>query len=520
MKVLISLSILKLKARVRMLFSKKSSAILTILAILFYGAIMFVSLNLDDTLAVSLFDKHGLVLLAVGYTALMVLSVMFQKRKALLFEEDSFYLFKGPFKQWQVLAYASLSNVGVAFLYGLLTVFVTSCMSMGTPLSVSTLIAIAVASMLTVLFWVQLSDALYIDSLINQRKRNVVRYLAMAVLLCPILILLWQVIQNDFVLEGALLDFLVSDAFYYIPGFGQMKLAVIGVMDGNLMQSFFGFGSLLLLYGMAMVLFLLPKPYFYEEAMQDSSEISAYYKQMRSGKSSVFALQDTKVKAVKTVKFGVGAKAIASKNFLMMKKSRSLIRGQELLILVIYFGMSIMIGNQFGMFLYMLYIFLFFLLQDSDLLKELKHYQIYLIPDHAWKKLYYAMFPSFVKISVIACAAIALAGMYYGVGLQEILLTMIQIEGFIVVFLAASVLSIRLMKARTSRIVENMVRMGLIILCALPGFACMIYMVYHAESFDIRLMEWMNYASLALNFIVSAIILFFCKDMMLSLIHI
>ena len=83
MKVLISLSILKLKARVRMLFSKKSSAILTILAILFYGAIMFVSLNLDDTLAVSLFDKHGLVLLAVGYTALMVLSVDVYKRQPL-----------------------------------------------------------------------------------------------------------------------------------------------------------------------------------------------------------------------------------------------------------------------------------------------------------------------------------------------------------------------------------------------------------------------------------------------------
>lgn len=516
MRVLLSLAFLKGKAKIRNLFQTKSSAIFTILCALGYVGIMVMMLTLDkNPLAMmNALNQHGIVMLGVGYTALMVFSTMFQKRKALLFAEDSFYLFKGPFTQRQILLYASLATLTTSFLFGLLTVFVVVAMSMQNEISFGFMGMLLLTSMLSVMIWVQFNDTIYLYSLVYPKYKPIVRWIAIVLLALTGILLLWEAYVNDFAIMAAGKDFLMTDTFYFFPVFGQMKLALIAFLNHDLSALAIGLGALVLLYILTLLLFIRRKPDFYEYAMLDSEEFSQYYKAIRSGKKSSFDMNAKKVKQVKHTRFYRGAGAVFSKNLLMMKKGRSLLRGQELLIIAIYFLMAIVLDNSFEMFAYMLYVFLFILLQDCDLLKELKNYQIYLIPDSAGKKLLFAMLPSLIKISLIACVSILIGGIYFGVTAKDLLLNMIQMEGYILVFLSASALSVRILKSRATAIVENMIRMIILILCALPGIFLTFFMLTKWHVTDVSAYEMVTYGSLALNFVLSLILFYFSKNMM------
>ena len=66
-----------------------------------------------------------------------------------------------------------------------------------------------------------------------------------------------------------------------------------------------------------------------------------------------------------------------------MRKTGNFLRKQDVAVIVFYFVISLIVlpDNVFYMFCYMMIIWLFTLIQDSDLLRDLNNYQIYLIPD-------------------------------------------------------------------------------------------------------------------------------------------
>ena len=95
MKVLGKLYLLKLKGTIRNIFSKPSSAIFTIIMILLYGALIVMALSHPE-IAMSvgnLQDVSMVILVNIGFSALMVTTMMMQKKMALFTEDDAFYLF-------------------------------------------------------------------------------------------------------------------------------------------------------------------------------------------------------------------------------------------------------------------------------------------------------------------------------------------------------------------------------------------------------------------------------------------
>ena len=99
MRSLLFLSFLKMKGAVRNQFRTPASALITILLILLYGGlvIMAFAASSDNPMAKGTLDTNSALLIGIGMTALFAFTVMLNKRKALVFDTDAYYLFAGPY---------------------------------------------------------------------------------------------------------------------------------------------------------------------------------------------------------------------------------------------------------------------------------------------------------------------------------------------------------------------------------------------------------------------------------------
>src|SRR5699024_11342459 len=81
-------------------------------------------------------------------------------------------------------------------------------------------------------------------------------------------------------------------------------------------------------------------------------------------------------------------------------------------------------------------IWLFMMMQTSDLVGKLKNYQIYLIPDKPYKKLIAVMIPTFMKVSIIGTLSFIVVGMYYHETFLTIFMYLINMFGYIFIFMS------------------------------------------------------------------------------------
>lgn len=510
MSALTRLWFVKLKATIRNLFRKPSSAILTVFMILVYGFLIITALTMPST-GYQLIEFHTAILMSIGFTALMAFSLLLQKRKALFYENDSFYLFCGPFSRSQVMRCLMAQSTLQAFLFSCISTFMLICFGMGAEFSFLLVLFTILGNFLALFFFMTLTDYLYILGISdpkNKKWTKIVAALFILILLCVFVITLSQ---NHFDIENGLIQFAQSDLFYVIPVFGWIKMLLITLLEGQMLMSLAALGLLLIANIVVAILFISFKGDFYEQAMMDATEISAYMNQVKAGKKSAQRL-NAKVHD-SSIKFRDGAGAIFSKNLLMMKKTRDFISMQDIGILVFYFLISLFTEAGFGMYAYMLIIWIFQVLQTSDLVNELKNYQIYLIPAKPFAKLWYAILPTLIKIVLLMSTAVVIGGVFYRMPVMQIIQYWIMLIGYAFVFVSGTVLSIRILKSRTNMMLENMMRMLIVFVCSLPGIIMTVYMITSGNFNETSLMLSSN-LSLITNIVLSLLILFGCKNMM------
>lgn len=513
MSALTKLWLYKIKGQIRNLFSKKSSAIFTILMVLFYGFVLVSMLFMDKTIitGTNMIDVHTTVLFPLGLTAMMVMSFLFQKRKALFFAEDSFYLFSGPFTKKQVMKYLISQTIMQSIMFGLLALFIM--ITMGSNLQISFLFYLIVFLVNTVItfFFLILTDYLYVLSITNQKYKMLSRGIVFMLLGICLLIYLIAAIQNNFDLKTSFMEFVQSDLFYLIPLFGWGKLIMIAYVEANVSMVCVGALAISLATAIVYYLFIHFKGDFYEQALEDSIAYTEFYKKAKEGKSS--SLSDKKVKQV-NASFKMGAYAIFSKGMLVLRKSNGFISTKEILVLALYLVITLFTNLSFTFFMYMMLFYLASLLQESDLAQELKNYQIYLIPEKPIKKLIALILPTLLKTVILVSIAMIVGGFLFSAQWNEVLLYLITIYGYTMVFISASVLSMKILKSRTNLVMENMLRMLIIFASSIPSVILIIYLMSNPERFSMEMLNVISYSSLVLNFIVSIIIIFFCRNML------
>ena len=478
MKPLLKLWLLKIKGTIRNLFKRKASGVFVIIMILFYGAMIVSLFNVDagQIMAVNNIDLHMGILLLIGFQAIMLFATLMQSKKALFTGEDAFYLFTGPFTRRQVMSYLTFQTIIQAFLLALISLVFLAAFSGGAGFNFIFIVLAYLASVITVLFFLLLTDYLYVLSIGDKKYRKYSKIIPGIIIAFVVIIVLVLYLQTGNY-HTLFMDFVQSNLFYVVPIFGWMKLALIAYVEHNYLLVTLGYlllcGAVILVY----VLFIGYRGNFYEQG-----------------------------------EFRQGAYAVMSKNILLMRKTNSFISVSDLISIGIYIAVTIAVDVGFGMFIYMMVIWIFSSLQNSDLSKELKNYQIYLIPDKPFSKLIAVIIPTFIKIFVVAAVSFIAMGLYYHQSLMMIIVYLLNVIGYTSIFISGSVLSVRLLKSRTSPMMENFMRMIVMLIGAIPSAVITTAILLNSGT-TVAMMA-ASYVALFVNFAISFLILYGCRNMM------
>lgn len=515
MKSLFYLSMTKWKGTIRNQFRSISSAILTIFMVLLYGG-LFVAVFLipsDAMSEVMNMQFNTALLMGLGVLALLCVTVLMNKRKALVYDTDAFYLFAGPYTRKQINGFILVQTWFQSAIYGLICSYVTAMMSFGSGFTVSMMLFSLVIYWLIMAFFLTLTDYIYLWSLVK-KKHEIWNYVVvLLVVFSAAAVFFLSVQRTGYDLKNGYMDFALSREFYMVPFFGWGKWAINAFSQGNYVSMLWG---ILLLVGCNLVLgilFLHFQKDIVEQAVEDAQSVSDYMRKVRANKGN--SIMDTKkVKGIKG-EFPEGAKAIFYKNMLMMRKTGNFLRKQDIFVIVLYFVISYvcMPGHRFYMFCYMMMIWMFGLMNDAELLGDLKNYQIYLIPEKPLKKLFYAVIPAYLKIGIILGTAIIFSGVLNRMPVLDIVQYALMLLGYAMIFLAGTVLSVRLLKSRTNVMMENLLRMLIILVCAIPSSVLGVLCYFIFRDLNMIVMVTSIF-TLVLNFGVSILIMVACQGMM------
>lgn len=515
MKSLFYLSMTKWKGTIRNQFRSISSAILTIFMVLLYGG-LFVAVFLipsDAMSEVMNMQFNTALLMGLGVLALLCVTVLMNKRKALVYDTDAFYLFAGPYTRKQINGFILVQTWFQSAIYGLICSYVTAMMSFGNGFTVSMMLFSFVIYWLIMAFFLTLTDYIYLWSLVK-KKHEIWNYVVvLLVVFSAAAVFFLSVQRTGYDLKNGYMDFALSREFYMVPFFGWGKWAINAFSQGNYVSMLWG---ILLLVGCNLVLgilFLHFQKDIVEQAVEDAQSVSDYMRKVRANKGN--SIMDTKkVKGIKG-EFPEGAKAIFYKNMLMMRKTGNFLRKQDIFVIVLYFVISYvcMPGHRFYMFCYMMMIWMFGLMNDAELLGDLKNYQIYLIPEKPLKKLFYAVIPAYLKIGIILGTAIIFSGVLNRMPVLDIVQYALMLLGYAMIFLAGTVLSVRLLKSRTNVMMENFLRMLIILVCAIPSSVLGVLCYFIFRDLNMIVMVTSIF-TLVLNFGVSILIMVACQGMM------
>ena len=515
MKSLLYLSMTKWKGTIRNQFRSISSAILTIFMVFLYGG-LFVAVFLipsDAMSEVMNMQFNTALLMGLGVLALLCVTVLMNKRKALVYDTDAFYLFAGPYTRKQINGFILVQTWFQSAIYGLICSYVTAMMSFGSGFTVSMMLFSFVIYWLIMAFFLTLTDYIYLWSLVK-KKHEIWNYVVvLLVVFSAAAVFFLSVQRTGYDLKNGYMDFALSREFYMVPFFGWGKWAINAFSQGNYVSMLWG---ILLLVGCNLVLgilFLHFQKDIVEQAVEDAKSVSDYMRKVRANKGN--SIMDTKkVKGIKG-EFPEGAKAIFYKNMLMMRKTGNFLRKQDIFVIVLYFVISYvcMPGHRFYMFCYMMMIWMFGLMNDAELLGDLKNYQIYLIPEKPLKKLFYAVIPAYLKIGIILGTAIIFSGVLNRMPVLDIVQYALMLLGYAMIFLAGTVLSVRLLKSRTNVMMENLLRMLIILVCAIPSSVLGVLCYFIFRDLNMIVMVTSIF-TLVLNFGVSILIMVACQGMM------
>lgn len=512
MNILFKLLLTRFWASVRHQFSRLSSALFTIFMILFYGGMIVLCLRSGETSLslLNLTDINLSIMIGIGMTAMMVAIMLLQKKKAMFLEPDAFYLFSGPFTRRQTMLYLIIQNLSGAVMCGALSLLMVIFLGSFLQFTFTFMLLAFLCFFLVYVFFLTIYYYLYLLTIEDEKYRYIPMIIAALYAICIMIIYGIAYVESGSSLNLSGTYFLNSELFYWVPLFGWIKWILVSYVAGNWLSVGIGFTLLLISCAVITICLCRYKGNFVEKAMEDAVEFTKIYKEVRAGKKS--QLSDKKIHDVKC-NFYSGAMAIYSKNILLMRKSNDYIRWTDIFTLGLYLVITLLLNLGFGFFIYMMMFWLFSVVQNADFMKDMNNYQIYLIPDHPLKKMISVILPTFLKMIVPMILALILSAVLYQSDIKTALQYGIMLLGYALLFISATVLSLRILKSRNNVMMENMLRMVIVIVSAIPGILLTFYFI-NKGTFTFATLQQMTVLSLGMNIVISIIILFICAPMM------
>lgn len=467
MNSLLTLQYLKAKGFVRKIYSKPLSAVLTTAGVIASVALA-VFMAMLDIPAEEKGPFEVLTAMYLGFSMLLMVTMLASPRTAYVNENDANYLLVGPFKTSQIIAYGLIGSLSGALLYAVLS-YAYVIVFFGALFEIKAVDYISLLMVSLLLFYCVFSlvDMLYIR-LMNSKyqvwiKRGIIAVVAAA--LAMIFGYYYFTSQSKDFFE-AFSGFMGSTAFNLVPLVGWAKMALLAFHYGNLTV---GFGGLLLLAILAVGFTwatISAKEIDPETILEDAQ----WYTEMknRTRKSQSNLNLNLKVHEVKETKWGSGARAISSRMMLDMRKTRSFITRQEVMLTLLYLAISFFSKFSYSFYSRYVSIILFIITMSSNYNDELKHHYIYLIPDKPVKKLLALLGPTVLKLVIIIFVMMTL-GIILQPTLFEYVSAIFELCGYGLLFISANIWSLRLLKGNDNQVANQFIKMFLILLALVPS---------------------------------------------------
>lgn len=462
MVTLLKLSLLKRFAKIRNIFSKPTSALFTLGAILLYGSMFIPMFRHEGKAIMALELMQAYIMIVLGISAFFMLSMVLSKHQSLFFLEDSYFMFIGPFNRKQILSLLPFENIWGSMLLALLASFLSAFQfSLHFVMPIQLVLITFLMNTLLISAFSLIMEWFYLKGIIHKTKSKGPRIFFAFIIVSTLIILGAQFYQNGFDVMASLMAFVTHDSFFWIPLFGWAKLGLVGFVSHNIVQVLLGFGFMLLFHVLAIYVFANTKGDFFEQAMLDAEDFSEFYARAKAGKQEI---NTDDIKRV-SVKYGTGARAIHNKNVLLFKKQRRMISIKDVLIYIIYLIMGYFMKMPIQGYIMFVIIALFNQANVDTLTDDLKQYHLYLIPDSPLRKLFNTIKLPFLKSLGIALFFTLVSIGMAGANLREALVALVFVSSYVALINVSSILTIRIMKSRQNQIVDMLLRM---ILCVLP----------------------------------------------------
>ena len=468
MNALSYLFFVKLKAQLRRLFSKPVSAIVTLFVLAFFGFSIYSAVSNREMMSamMNVQSVQGWMMLFCGYVLFLMTVMILQKRSAIVTRDDAQFIFAGPFTRKQTLAYLLIETVEGSLIYALIAVaYILMMMSSTVILTVPLVLSLILSSLLMFYFAFALFTWFYFLELVKPQAKWI-KYGFLAVLLGFIGLIAIRNVGVDGGIQSTITRFVADPLFNWVPVFGWCKMALIGLVSQDMTACLIGFAATLLVCAGITALILNVKGDFYEQAIMDAEWISELRQNARARRAQ--SQTHEKVVSVKQARFGSGAAALVSKNLLILRKTRRLLSLQEVLLIVIYLGIVWMNGQGFSFYQLFVLIVLFTSAKTDRIAQDLRVFYLYLIPDRPMKKLAALMVPSMLHIVAVVFASLVLCPFVLGSSWAELVPAALMMTGFGWLFLSASLVCLRLMKSRSTPLMEQMIKMVFCLILAIP----------------------------------------------------
>ena len=489
MNALWYLSYKKLWGIVRGWFRKPVTAIFTVLSILvlivMVGSLIFVpqAQNIED------FSLASLIFVVVF--GIVLITVLLNENKALVFLSDARFVLSGPFSKKQVLVYILINdlaqNLVMTLMFsGYILFFFRG--AIGTFYHFVVFILTMLSYLMLMMFFSSY------DYILEKSKPNYRRYKKFVVF---IMVLGFVGYVGYFLLQKPLNLVYIPRLFfnsklYWYPIFGWQ----IGTLYyGASHQYLYFVGLLLLPLGLALLsayLFFNTKVDFYEAALSDSEHLQGILEKQKAGDES----WRVKVRE-KEGNFYEGAWALWSRFVLQMRKARQLLRVQDIIFFVLYTAIAYFSGS-IEHYRTMLSIAVFLAINNESLIYELKRPFVYLIPEANSKKMLILTLPILYRTLIISLLGGLVSLLLFKASFVDAIQLVLSLWGIALIILGAGVFSLRLLRGNQNPFISLLIRMFVIIVSFIPVILIMIIVTFFVVPIDDP--RWMTVLNMVMGF--------------------
>lgn len=459
--------------RIRRIFSKPLSAILTVLAsICFLSSPIIAFLSPNKGLAGS--DSMELVIAGIQlFIGLLLINAFLSQQSGLFTLADVNLLFSTPLSRKTILVYAALQTGPASLLTALFMTFYFPFIVGKAMTPVNFLLTVLVMTLFFACIYLSYYYIYIMDIAKPGLKVRLKRYLWLLVLAIVVLFVV-LLASNNFDVGKTASSFFTSPLYNAFPIFGWAKWGIAAAVSGHYLSGFLP--AILLLAGMTAFfawLFFSSDVDFFEQAQQDSIKVQKIMDDVKSGNLDTAKGQLKKVRKAK-VDFRKGAAAIMSRQLLEMKKTGPFITFRELIMGLAYIAVGLFAKLDFSFVLAMV-VFAILSMSTTDTWNtEFKRPYIYLIPEGSFRKMIFSVLPGLIKSLISGIVTIALAAVIYGLSLVDGISSVVILVSFVTLFIFAGVFTYRILGRQANAIVLMFLRMLMVMLATIPGIAIIV----------------------------------------------